>query len=170
MRCVTAHNSEWMKYVLRLSSKRGHWFSAQTNQRFRIRSEEGKKWFFSDETCSWSMMFHGEVMATHSSKVVSLKLDSLRANRRRWEWDISPSRIQWPSRVWSAKKKTPHRIGFHSDWHLSRTSIWEFDTNWQSKGQACKTDVLFCASYFELTLIWSSESPISKSGWCGDTF
>ncbi len=48
---------------------------------------------------NWSMMFHGVVMATQSNTVVSVKLDSVRANRSRCEWDGSPSRVQWPRRV-----------------------------------------------------------------------
>lgn len=47
-------------------------------------------------------MFQGVVMATHSNRVVSVKLDSFRANRNRCEWAMSPSKIQWPSRVWSS--------------------------------------------------------------------
>ena len=52
---------------------------------------------------NWSMIFHGVVIATHNSTVLSVKLSSVNAKRNKFECSGSPSNIQCPSRVWSEK-------------------------------------------------------------------
>ena len=53
---------------------------------------------------NWSMIFHGVVIATHNSTVLSVKLSSVNAKRNKFECSGSPSNIQCPSRVWSENK------------------------------------------------------------------
>lgn len=56
------------------------------------------------QLCNWSIIFQGVVIATHNKILVSVKFDSLRAKRNKWEWARSPSNIQCPRRVWSENK------------------------------------------------------------------
>ena len=103
---------------------------------------------------SWSMIFQGVVMATHNKMVESVKLSSVNEKRNKLECAGSPSKIQWPSRVWSEKdlflsffsKNSKQRMQKSSLFHLwfmqnekwqkldlkreFFTKKWHLNTNW----------------------------------------